>query len=113
MTSINRSLILVIPKQAFYDWSNGIFPTLPPTKMERVRDHNSYLLADELFLDDLKTELKPYWKNIFESELFGQCTDETKWPPLTWKLFTEWFTIHKSSIITDLSDDVLFQAHYD
>ena len=106
--TINRSLLLVIPKQLFYDWSNALFPDMHQESASEERDFNSYLLEDELFLDNPKQELKTYWKTIFINELFGQCTDEDTFPELSWKLFTEWFDFYRSSIVTDLSDEPLY-----
>lgn len=102
--TINRSLILIVPKQPFYDWSNALFPDLEQERASEERDYNSYLLEDELFLDDPKKELAKYWKPIFLNELFGHCTDENTYPKLSWKLFTEWFDFYKSSIVSDLSE---------
>ncbi len=102
--TINRSLILIVPKQPFYDWSNALFPDLELKQASEERDYNSYLLEDELFLDNPKKELTKYWKAIFLNQLFGQCTDESTYPKLTWKLFTEWFDFYKSSIVSDLTD---------
>lgn len=102
--TINRSVLLVVPKQPFYDWSNALFPDMEKQQASEERDYNSYLLEDELFLDDPKSELKNYWKAIFLNELFGQWTDENDYPKLSWKLFTEWFDFYRSSIVTDLTD---------
>lgn len=111
--TINRNLLLVVPKQPFYDWSNKLFSDLAPTQASDVQEHNSYLLEEELFLDDPEKELKNYWKSIFINELFGQCTDESTFPKLSWKLFTEWFNFYRSSVIMDLSEDPLYTQHYD
>lgn len=111
--TINRNLLLVVPKQPFYDWSNKLFSDLAPTQASDVQEHNSYLLEEDLFLDDPKKELKKYWKSIFINELFGQCTDKSTFPKLSWKLFTEWFDFYRSSVIMDLSEDPLYTQHND
>ncbi|MAM30474.1 MAG: VacJ [Flavobacteriaceae bacterium] len=111
--TINRSLLLVVPKQPFYDWSNALTPDLPPTNANKVNEYNSYLLEDELFLDNPKEELRKYWKPIFLNELFGQWTDEEAYPKLSWKLFTEWFDFYKSSVVNDLTDEPLYIEHYE
>ena len=112
-STINRSVLLVVPKQPFYDWSNKIFTDLPETNKKDVDEYNSYLLEEELFLDDPKKELKKYWKNIFINELFGQCTDEDCFPNLSWKLFTQWFDFYRSSVVTDLADQPLYTQEYE
>lgn len=111
--TINRSALLVVPKQPFYDWSNALTPDMPKQTPENTTEHNSYLLEDELFLDDPKGELKNYWKAIFLNELFSQWTDETAYPKLSWKLFTEWFDFYRSSIVTDLVDEPLYLQTYE
>ena len=111
--TINRSVLLVVPKQPFYDWSKALTPELPPTNAGEEHDHNSYLLEDELFMDNPKKELHNYWEGIFLNELFGQWTDEDAYPKLSWQLFTEWFDFYRSSIVTDLSDDLLYTEHYE
>ena len=105
--TINRSLILVVPKQPFYDWSNAQFPDATPTLINQVDDYNSYLLEDELFLDNPKEELEKYWRYIFLNELYGQCTDTDSFPELSWELFVEWFDFYKSSLVTNLIDEPL------
>lgn len=87
--TINRSVLLVKPKQPFYNWSNALSPGLPKTNANDLNEYNSYLLEDELFLDDPKTELKTYWIFVFLNELIGQWTDENDYPKLSWKLFIE------------------------
>lgn len=111
--TINRSLLIIKPKQPFYDWSNALSPDLPETTVADVQDHNSYLLEDELFLDDPKKELKKYWKAIFLNELYGQWTDEAAYPKLSWNLFTEWFDFYRSSIVNDLCTTPLYTEHYE
>lgn len=111
--TINRSLLLVVPKQPFYDWSNALFPDMAQGQASAERDYNSYLLEDELFLDNPKKELAKYWKPIFLNELYGQCTDESTYPKLSWKLFIEWFDFYRSSIITDLTDEPLYTEDYE
>lgn len=105
--SINRNVVLVIPKRPFYDWENRIFPDFPSSE-EDVKEHNSYLISGNRTFEDPKKELSKYWKYIFENELFGICTDESMWSKkLTWELFNEWFEFHFSSIVLDLENKPL------
>ncbi len=111
--TINRSVLLVVPKQPFYDWSDALTPDLPKSSPSKINEHNSYLLEDELFLDNPKKELRNYWKTIFYNELFGQWTDESAYPKLSWELFTQWFTFYRSAVVTDLADAPLYTQHYE
>lgn len=110
--TINRSLLLVKPKQPFYDWSNALTPD-HMINAQDVKDYNSYLLEDELFLNNPKKELKKYWKKIFLNELYGHWTDQTAYPKLSWELFTKWFDMERSSIVTDLTEAPLYTEHYE
>jgi len=104
---INRSVVLVVGKKPYYDWSNAIFPDSEPTTMESINEHNSYLIEDDMLFDNPKVALKKYWKTMFENELFDMSTDPEDWPELSWSLFTKWFDVHFSSLVRDLSDDEL------
>ncbi len=108
LPTINRSVLIVIPKKPFYDWSNALFPNSEQTTVADVDEHNSYLLEDELFIDDPKKELKTYWKTIFLNELYGQCMDDETFPALSWELFTQWFDFYRSSVVSDLTKNPLY-----
>lgn len=111
--TINRNLVLVIGRKPFHDWANGLFPGLPHTSEETMKEHNSYLIEENTLFNDPEKALKKYWKPIFENELYGMCTDKAKWPTLTWELFTQWFTCHFSSVISDVTPKPLYQLHYE
>lgn len=104
---LNRVLVLIIPKQPFYDWERQVFPELNPMNPNR-NDYDSFLLNNTYKQLDLKKLLKEEWAWIFENQLHGICTDEDRWPKKrTWKMFTEWFDVKYSSIITDLGTENL------
>jgi len=111
---IDRSLVIIIPKQAFYDWANQVFPEdRMDMSPEKTEEHNSYLLKNELMYDDPKKALKNYWEFIFEDQLFGICTDDRLWPEtISWKLFTEWFSFYFSAIVVDLEQGEIFKEEY-
>lgn len=99
---INRSVVLVIPKKPFFDWEKYVFPDQPSIE-ENLDEYSSYLLSDGILPFEPQKALKPYWKDIFENELFDICIDESTWPQKrTWKLFTEWFDLKFSTVVHDL-----------
>lgn len=112
-TTINRTVVVVMGKNPFYDWGNEIFPDMSPMTEENVVEHNAYLIDEDRYVDDAKEALRGYWKTIFEDMLFGICTDESTWPALTWKRFEEWFDCHFSTVVNDLSDQPLIQETYE
>lgn len=104
--TINRISVMVTPKKPFYTWEASVFPGSPTT--EDRTEFGAYLVQENDRAIDIKTALKHDWKWIFENELFGICTDESRWPKtLTWKKFTEWFEVKMGTIVLDLSPEPL------
>jgi len=106
--TINRNAVLIIPKQAFFDWANAVFPE-DPTTADNYLEYNTYLIAEERFQGDPKEALDDYWEFIFENELYEISTEDEDWPEeLTWELFTAFFNFHFSSVVTDLEDNPFY-----
>lgn len=107
--TINRNAVVIIPKQAFFDWANTVFPE-DPTDADDYMEYNTYLIAEDSFQGDPEEALENYWEFIFENELFDISTDDEDWPmELTWELFTKFFKFHFSSFVTDLEDNPFYQ----
>jgi hypothetical protein len=111
---INRSLVLVKPKKAFYDWCIQVFPDDHLIiSAENTLEYTSYLLNEDLVFEDQKKVLKKYWEFIFEEHLFSVCINDSEWPEkLTWKLFTDWFECSFSSMIIDLEKGGIVKEEY-
>ena len=106
---VNRAVVLVIPKQPFYDWDKTVFPDTALMEVNRD-EYNSYLIKDSILPFEPQKALKNDWQWIFENELFGICTDESTWPEKrTWKLFNEWFELKFSTVILDLVDQPILK----
>ena len=112
--TINRGSVIIIPKQPFYDWANNVFPEDDLImSAEKTEEHNSYLLQEHQLYKDPKRALKNYWEFIFQDQLLGICTDDSRWPTkITWKLFTEWFDFYFSSMVIDLEDGSIEREEY-
>ncbi|MGM0636371.1 MAG: hypothetical protein ACQESK_09920 [Bacteroidota bacterium] len=101
--TINRTVVMIIPKPKFYAWEKEVFPNAPTTADRD--EYSSYLIEDEVFPDEPKKALKNHWEFIFENELFSICTDEDAWPKQrTWKSFTDYFEVKFSTLVFDLLD---------
>jgi hypothetical protein len=108
---LNRSVVTVVPQQAFFDWANRVFPDDPVNSTD-FYEHNSYLIEEDLMFADKKADLKKYWKPIFEQELYGICTDLSTFPKMTWELFTQYFYCYCSSLVQDLTKKPLYLETY-
>lgn len=110
---INRSVLLVVPNQPFYDWSDALTPNFPTTDLNQVREYNSYLVKDGILVDELEEELQDYWERIFINELFTYSDDHSRYPELSWQLFVEWFDCYISNFANDLTDVPLYHQFFD
>jgi|SRR5690554_897358 len=109
--SINRNAVLIIPKQAYYDWANSVFPEDPINEGDFF-EYNTYLIREESLVEGLMEALSDYWVSIFENELFEISTDDEDWPEeITWELFCEFFTCHFSSLVVDLEDNPFYSEN--
>ncbi len=104
---LNRGVLIVRPAQPYVDWAlslddSGIAP--------RANEEQTVYLIPE-FGDDLEAEkvLKAVFAEIFERELDGWHTDESRWPKnRTLATFKKWFRIEMHSIVEDLCVDELY-----
>ena len=101
MEVLNRSAITITYKKPFIDWNNNLFPDMP--MYENMLGESKTYLINQLFVN-ADAAIKKHYKEIFEEELFGICTDEEEWPQKrTFKLFNEWFSYEISDWVMDLS----------
>ena len=108
MQSINRTAVIIKPKQPFVDWLNSIPGESSDNTLESVSDDNSTFLVPEFFgpVESL-SYIKVNHGQIFEWELFGWYTEEELWPQekRNWEMFQAWFSIEINSEVIDLVDD--------
>lgn len=109
MRTLNRSALVVTPKQPFLEWLHSIDPSSHDLKMTDLRsDPSVYLFTD--CSDD--TELTPYLKEaceeIFEQELESWDRMEETWPKdRSFEAFQRWFDYSIHRMIFDLADHPL------
>lgn len=106
---VNRSAIVVTPKQPFLDWLHKADPTsLELTLLDVAADPSIYLIRE--CDNDVSKILHEAYTYIFEEQLASWCTDESVWPPdRTFEVFRSWFEYSHHSMILDLSDEPLIR----
>jgi len=109
MQVINRTAVVIRPKQPFVDWLNSIPDEDIDFTLERVsKDNITYLIPEYDNPDEALACIKEIYSYIFKFELFGWYTDEEPWPKnRTWKMFQEWFEIEINSEVFDLVDEAI------
>lgn len=102
MKFVNRGYIIVQPKEAFIVWANE-----NDADYSHLEDNepNVYLIEEDFFDDDVV--LKGHFKNIFENELFAVTDIESKFPPIKWEVFTEWFEVRLGATVFDAESNAL------
>jgi len=106
---INRSVLVVIPKQPFLDWLHKADPTSEGLTLEDLRrDPSVYLLPARDMETDLEKCLKRVCKAIFEEQLDGWYRVEELRPrDRSIAAFREWFEYRFHSMPIDLANEAL------
>jgi hypothetical protein len=106
MAMVNRSAILLIPKQPYADWANAIDHDGPRFEISEANDELTVYLGPELD----PPEAIDAWVNknfalFFENWLHGWCTDPVTWPKKrTAKMFRAWFDVRIHTVVEDTLD---------
>lgn len=103
---INRTAILVRPKQPFVDWLNGLKLDETVT-LDDYRDFNSYLVTDDELEKVGQTELEELvlqsYADIFQNEFALVWPDTDDWPEtVSIEMFKEWFEYIISPLVFDV-----------
>src|SRR4030095_8614002 len=108
MAEINRSLIIVKPKQPFLDWLRSIDPEDKNLQPEEINDDATASLIPEIETADQQDQIIDWCAEfVFEQELWSWYTDEDMWPVgRDVKMFREWFAIEFHSLVDDVVGDI-------
>ena len=106
MEQINRCLAILLPRQPYVDWLNG----LPESRekdwsLEDFHDEGFvYLIPDCLQLEDMRNYVQKNFLVVFENALGRGCQDEDQWPIRRGReIFEVWFEVEIHSTILDLA----------
>jgi len=109
---INRSVLIVRPKQAFLDWAKALDDS------ELVPDPDGemtcYLIPNFDTEEELWEIIEEIHPTIFENELWSWHTDEGAWPQTRdLASFQNWFGIEVHTVVEDLCDYELVDEDVD
>lgn len=104
---IDRSAIIIRPKQGFIDWLNSVFPE-DGFEYSNFVNPTIYLVDDEI--EDLEKWLRKKFDTFFMLELEKWNTNINKWPKSrNYKMFREWFEVSISGSVFDLEKRPIFK----
>ena len=106
MREVNRSAIVVIPKQPFLDWLRSVDPTSAGLSLSDLEDEPTVYLVKECESDeDFSVRLQQIAPAIFADQLDGWWRVQSDWPARrTIRKFRHWFDCRFHSVVLDLDD---------
>lgn len=109
MITLNRSVLVVKPKQPFLDWLHAADPTSHRlTLQELVREPAIYLIPECDTNEEVVEVLRERCEDIFDEQLAGWFADTTTWPAdRSFDVFCHWFDYQHHSMLIDLCDQPL------
>ena len=109
MVTLNRSAIVVKPKQPFLDWLHTADPTSRSLSLqELVREPAIYLIPECDTNAEVDEVLRERCEEIFIEQLAGWFNDRTTWPQdRRFAVFCRWFDFQHHSMLVDLCDEPL------
>ena len=109
MITLNRSAIVVKPKQPFLDWLHGADPTSRSLTVQELGQEPTIYLIPECDTDaELDAVLRQLCEEIFIEQLAGWFNDRATWPrDRGFDSFRKWFDFQHHSMLVDLCDEPL------
>lgn len=103
---VERSIVVLKPKQPFLEWINTNLATSTDTLLDlsSIRiDCNSYLIPEVSEIEDGVAYVDEFYESLFQLELASWSEEQESWPQeLTLKMFWEWFDVEISPTVIDL-----------
>ncbi|MCX6150862.1 MAG: hypothetical protein NTX22_10080 [Ignavibacteriales bacterium] len=101
MYALDRQLVVIKPKQPFYNWLKNI--NKRKISLEDIRgDCTAFLIPVSDNLSDAEKYIRSKFTEIFDMELSEWNIDEKLWPnDRTVEMFKEWFDVYFHSTIID------------
>lgn len=106
---VERSIVVIKPKQPFLDWINNHLAISDETLLDLASiriDCNSYLIPEVNEIEDGISYIDEVFEALFQLELASWSEDQDLWPQeLSLKMFWEWFDIEISPTLIDLTEE--------
>jgi hypothetical protein len=111
---LNRSAIVVTPKQPFLDWLHVADPTSAKlTLPDLAREPAIYLIPECETSEDVAGVLHGLCEEIFTEQLDGWYRETASWPKdRSYEVFCQWFDYQHHSMLIDLCQDRLRARTY-
>lgn len=111
MDTLNRSALVVKPRQRFLDWLHTADSTSQGiTFLDVTEEPTMYLIPECDTDEDLADVLRELCEEIFEEQLESWYRDTSAWPQdRSYEVFCQWFEYQHYSMLIDLCDEPLIR----
>lgn len=111
MYLVNRSLILIKPKEPYVNWANSTAQSYET--IDEIRESSKAILLPIDIYDNQEAFLEENFKVIFELELDAWLSDKRLWPrQIDYETFKKWFDVEFYSLVVDFSESELSRELY-
>lgn len=109
MWSVNRSVLIVRPRQPYLDWVHSLDNEGKKVTLDDLRLDCTALLVPLVEDEDHQNEiLATIYKEVFEHELWSWMRDSTVWPQKRdLATFKAWFDLDYCSVTMDVVGEVI------
>jgi hypothetical protein len=114
MTCINRTAIVVKPRQPFLDWLRWADPAGSELSLQDLQEDPSvYLIRNCETDEDIRKNLAEVFGEIFEEQLDGWYRVPSLWPnQRDMEAFSRWFEWRAHTIVFDLCGRPIRREHF-
>jgi hypothetical protein len=104
MALLNRSAIILTPKQPYIDWTKSVFKESDLAFDPSEDDALPIFLGPEAdYVEEITAFVEKHFNFFFEHWLEGWCTDKSLWPKRrTRRMFHKWFDVRVHSWVEDV-----------
>jgi hypothetical protein len=104
MWSVNRSVLVVRPRQPYLDWVHSLDEEGKKFTLKDLREECTSYLVPQLEDEDHKVEiLVDIYEEVFEHELWAWMRDPAVWPQKRdLATFKAWFELELCSVTLDV-----------
>jgi hypothetical protein len=106
---LNRSAVVVKPRQPFLDWLHAADPTSRTITLDELeQDPTIYLIPECDTEREVRKALRKLCGEIFVEQLAAWWTEEGTWPQdRSFAVFLRWFEWQHHSMLIDLCNESL------
>lgn len=103
---VNRTAIILIPKQPYADWANSLDVDGPRFELSDGDDELTVFLGPEVdTVQEVHAFVDKHFDYFFESWLQDWSLDVAQWPTRrTRRMFHEWFDVRIHTMVEDTVD---------